>query len=384
MKAQHTFGLKLSWLRVTVIFLIDIAILALAKHWPDALGSADRARWPGVGLAVVITAAALITHRRVPLTAAVVARAADRFASPAAALTAGRTAASDHQRRYSREVVGIRQHHGHLVTVIGIETPVSTGRHSGAPTQAAVLPVELVAVGIRQFDVRLDGIDIVSVQTADDPDGEPGASGSHRRTWLILRLDPLRNAGAIAARESVAATLTAATERLAHSLNERRIDARILSADEFADVDAALLAGLQPGRIRRRRRRLKQKEHKGPRQYAATFWVSPRDITSANLERLWLRETDATVVTVRLAAHRNRTTISVLVRFHRASRLRRKAYAGLNRLNGRQLTALRTSMPAPGHRTLALPTRTVDGDETLQVPLAAPAPPAPARVKMPA
>lgn len=398
MKAQHTFGLNLSWLRVTTVFLIDIAILAIAGHWPDELGTAARAWWPGVGLAAVVTMAALITHRRVPLTAIVLARILDRFANPASFLSEGCTPGFDHRRRYSHDVVGLREHRGQLVTVIAVgpPPPQTSGRHGRGHRPPAALPAGLAAAALRQFDVRLDGIDIVSVRTrhaGDDGDTSPADDGptpaapvvaDSRDTWLILRMDPMRNADAVAVRDSVAATLAVATERLAHDLQERHIMARVLPAEEFADVDAAVLAGLSPTRIRRRRRRLKQKQRKGSKQLAATFWMSPRDITTENLERLWQPEADTTAVTVRLTARNHHTEVSVLVRYHSADRLRRSMSAGLNRLNGRQLTALRTSLPTPRNRTLAVPARPVDEQGSLQVPLGPTAGQPLARVRVPA
>lgn len=403
MKAQHSFGLNLSWLRVTTVFLIDLAILRLAGHWPTELGSPARAWWPGVGVAVVVTAAALITHRRVPLTSIVLARVLDRFANPATFLNEGCTPGFDHRRRYSHDVVGLREHRGQLVTVIAVAPPpAASGRHARRHQPLGALPAGLAAAALRQFDVRLDGIDIVSVRTCDttcdatsDGDTDTGPAEDEqapavpdtagpRDTWLILRMDPMRNAEAVAVRDSVAATLAAATERLAQTLQERHIVTRVLPAEEFGQVDATVLAGLQPTRIRRRRRRLKQKHRKGPRQYAATFWMSPRDITTANLEQLWQRAADTTAVTVRLTAQHNHTDVSVLVRYHTGSRLRRNMWAGLNRLNGRQLTALRTSLPTPMRRTLAVPARQLDDHEPLQVPLGPTAQQPLARVKLPA
>jgi len=392
MRAQHTFGLTLSWLRVTTVFLIDMAILAIARHWPDQLGSTARAWWPGVGLAALVTAAALITHRRMPLTTVVAARVFERFADPAALLTEGRTTAFDHRRRYSRDVVGIREYRGRLVTVVAVSPPPAStsGRHRRGPRPVIALPAGLVAANLRQFDVRLDGIDVVSVGTCDASPGAdratpaPPVAPSHRDTWLILRMDPMRNADAVAVRDSVAATLAAATERLAHDLQERHIDARILRSAEFDQVDAAVLAGLQPTRIRRGRRRLMQKQRKGPKQYAATFWMSPRDIDYPNLAQLWRSPAAATAVTVRLAARHSRTEVSVLVRYHSATRLRRNTWAGLNRLNGRQLTALRSSLPIPLSRTLAVPARPVHSREALQVPLGPTARQPVARVRLPA
>lgn len=397
MKAQHTFGLNLSWMRVTTVFLIDLAILRIAGHWPDQLGTASRAWWPGVGLAALVTMGALITHRRVPLTAIVLARVLDRFASPATFLNEGCTPGFDHRRRYGHDVVGMREYRGQLVTVIAVEPPRpdTFSRHVRGPRPSPALQAGIVADALRQFDVRLDGIDIVSVQTCDAaPDGDtaPGDDGQTpaapapgpRNTWLILRMDPMRNADAVAARDSVAATLAAATERLAHGLQEQHLIARVLPAEEFDRVDAAVLAGLQPTRIRRRRRRLKQKQPKGPKQYAATFWMSPRDITTANLERLWLPAVDTTAITVRLAPQNHHTEVSVLVRYHSANRLRRNMWTGLNRLNGRQLTALRTSLPTPMRRTLAVPARQVGEQDSLQVPLGPTAQQPLARVRVPA
>jgi len=302
MKAQHSLGLNLSWLRVTTVFLIDIGILCLAVHWPAQLGTAERAWWPAVGLAAALTTAALITHRRVALTTIAMARLLDRFATPAAFLTEGCTPGFDHRRRYSRTVVGLREHRGRLVSVIAVPEPAAepAGRHRRVAAPAATLPADLVAASLRQFDVHLDGIDIVSICTRvrpDDDSGEEAApateahSAGPRDNWLILRMDPMHNADALAVRDSVAAMLAAATERLAQDLVEHRLDARILSAEEFDQVDAAVLAGLQPTRLRRRRRRLKQQQRKGHKQFAATFWMSPRDITTQNLEQLWLPET---------------------------------------------------------------------------------------------
>jgi type VII secretion protein EccE len=323
------------------------------------------------------------------------ARILDRFANPASFLSEGCTPGFDHRRRYSHDVVGLREHRGQLVTVIAVESPPQTsGRHGRGHRPPTALPAGLAAAALRQFDVRLDGIDIVSVRTrhaAADGDTSPADDGQTptapvaadaRDTWLILRMDPMRNADAVAVRDSVAATLAVATERLAHDLQERHIMARVLPAEEFADVDAAVLAGLSPTRIRRRRRRLKQKQRKGSKQLAATFWMSPRDITTENLERLWQPEADTTAVTVRLIARNHHTEVSVLVRYHSSDRLRRNMSAGLNRLNGRQLTALRTSLPTPRNRTLAVPARPVDEQESLQVPLGTTAeqPLAPVRV----
>jgi type VII secretion protein EccE len=382
MKEQHRFGMTLSWPRITSVFVIDVAVLALASHWPDAWQTDHIAWWTGVAVAVIVTILGLATYRRNTLASALAARVLDRFADPQAMLTAGRTPAIDHQRRFGRDVVGIREFQGQLVALIAVEArdDFSSGRHRYPEESSTMLPVEAVAARLRHLDVRFDEIDIVSVGTglpAGDDDAsdakhradEYSAVGPHN-TWLVLRMDPLRNITAVAARDSVASTLAAATERLAHDLDGRRCAARPVTADEFADVDASVLAGLQPAHISARRRRLKYEEPEGPKEYVTSFWVSPDDITTETLQHLWLPDTNATAVTVRLIARGGGADVSAWVRYHSAKRLRREVWSGLNRLTGRQLAAVCASLPAPTARPqLVVPARPLDDTEELSVPV---------------
>ena len=369
MKEQSRFGITLSWARITSVFLIDIAVLAVASHWPQAWDANHIAFWVGVALAVAVTIVGLVTHRRNTLASALGARVLDRFADPQATLTAGRTPAVNHQRRYGRDVVGIREYQGHLVSAIAVEAREEpTGRHRPRETPLAGLPLDAVVNRLRQFDVRLDEIDIVSVAT------QSAGAGDHR-TWLLLRMDPQRNVAAVAARDSVAATLAAATERLALDLDEGRLTARPVTADEFADLDAAVLAGLEPAHVSARRRRLRYDEPAGSKEYVTSFWVSPKDITSKTLLRLWQPETNATAVTVKLVARHGGAEVSVWVRYHSANRLPKKLWGGLNRLTGRQLSAVSASLPVPTTRPpLVVPGRLLAYRERLSVPVGAAAP----------
>lgn len=385
MKEQRRFGLALSWPRITAVFLIDVAVLTLASHAPKAWQTNHIAWWVGVGIAALVSIVALITYRRVTIASALAARVLDRFSDPEAMLTAGRTPAIDHQRRFGRDKVGIRTYHGRLVGVIAVEDrgEAQSGRHRHPGVSAATLAVEAVAARLRQYDVRLDGIDIVSVgtQRADGADSDafwpdvPVSTNGHpaigrRTTWLVVRMDPQRNVAAVAARDSLASTLAGAVERLARDLDGRGCTARPVTADEFAAVDTAVLAGLQPAHIRSRRRRLKHEEPQGPKEFVTSFWVSPRDITSETLDRLWLQDTDATAVTVRLRPRRGRVEVSAWVRYHSGARLPKDAWAGLNRLTGRQLVAVCASLPVPAVRSpLVVPGRELRDHEQLWVPL---------------
>jgi type VII secretion protein EccE len=368
MKEQSRFGVTLSWARLTGVFLIDVAVLALASRWPEDANHI--AFWVGVAVAVLVTVIGLVTYRRNTLASALSARVLDRFADPQAMLTAGRTPAVNHQRRYGRDVVGMREYQGRLVSAIAVEAREEpAGRHHHREASLAGLPLDAVVNRLRQFDVRLDEIDIVSVATQSADAGE-------HRTWLLLRLDPQRNVAAVAARDSVAAMLAAATERLALDLDEGRLTARPVTAEEFADLDAAVLAGLQPAHVSARRRRLRYAEPTGSKEYVTSFWVSPDDITSDTLQQLWQPDTNATAVTVKLVARRGGADVSVWVRYHSAHRLPKEVWSGLNRLTGRQLSAVLGSLPVPATRPpLVVPGRSLAHHEQLSVPVGAAAPP---------
>lgn len=354
MNAQPPLGLSISWVRVTVVFLVDVAILIAAGRLPESWQPAGW--WSGVGVVVAATLIGLVTYRGVTLPSALAGWLADCSSDAAADLTAACTPAIDHRRRYGREAVGVREHRGRLVTLVAVDEPdvPPAGRHVRHTAAQSSLPVTAVAAGLRQFDVHLDGADIVSVRAGD------GA----RSTWLVLRMDPQRNSRAVASRDSLASTMVAATERLAHDLNGRRCTAWPMSGDELAEVDSAVLADLEPTWRCPGWRRLK---HAGG--YATSFWVSPRHLTSEALDALWPADVDATVVTVRITAHHHGHDVSAWVRYHSYEPLAKSVWAGLNRFTGRQLPAVRAGLPAPATRPLRVPSRRLSSDDELAVPL---------------
>jgi type VII secretion protein EccE len=379
-KAQRRLGLALSWRWITPAFLTDVAVLVLASHLPVP-APPTVAWWVGVAVAAVVAIAFLLTYRGITV-GSTLARwvwdwSADMWESSpdsVATLSPGCTPAIDHRRRFGRDVVGVREYEGHLVAVIAVDEKADapSGRHQSQTVSPATLPVAVVAAALRQFDVRLDAIDIVSVRKrhvseASDKSAPPSVddrpAGIECGTWLVLRMDPQQNVAAVAVRDSVASTFAAVAERLAHDLDGQRCAARPLTADELAEVDTAVMAGLEPARTRPGLRHLKHFDG-----YATSFWVSPRDITSETLDRLWLHDTDATVVIIRLTAAADRAEVSAWVRYHSAERLGKDVWAGLNRLTGRQLAVVRASLPAPTKRPLlVVPARALRDHEQLAV-----------------
>jgi type VII secretion protein EccE len=364
MKAETRLGLTLSWPPITSAFLIDVAVLLVARHLPGV--PQNVAWWVGVAIAAVVTITVVLAYRTITLASALARWVWDWSNDSAATLTQGCTPAIDHRRRFGRDVIGVREYQGQAVAVIAVGEKADglSGRHQRQTVSSGTLPVAVVAAALHQFDVRLDAIDIVSVRKRHIPGAaDDSPAGIEGGTWLVLRMDPQQNVAAVAARDSVASTLAAVVERLASDLDGRRCAARPLTADELAEVDTAVVAGLQPASSRPGLRHLKHVDG-----YATSFWVSPWDITSETLDQLWLPDTDATVVTMRVTAAAGWAWVSAWVRYHSQQRLGKEVWAGLNRLIGRQLAAVRASLPAPATRPpLVVPARALRDDEQLEV-----------------
>ena len=143
-----------------------IVILLIASHCPDSWqGDYRIAWWVGVGIAAMVTLLSLVTHHGLTVSSGLAGWLWDWSADPGTALAAGCTPAIDYQRRFGRDKVGVREYEGRLVTVIAVDGGEDDRRRATASgLRRRPLPVQSVAAGLRQFDVHLDGIDIVSVQ----------------------------------------------------------------------------------------------------------------------------------------------------------------------------------------------------------------------------
>jgi type VII secretion protein EccE len=372
-KTQRPLGIDRSWPRVTCVLLIDLAVLVVASRWPIPQPNARYVWWAGISIAVLVTLLGLMTHQRTAVAAIPLRWVLDRFVDTETALDTSQIAGVDHLRRFGRSTVGIRAHQDQLVSVIAVRAASeSLSRNRGPGLSRATLAVSAVAAGLRQFDVRLSAIDIVSVLT---PTRTEETSGP-KATWLILRFDATDNTAAIALRDSVASTLAAVTERLAGEIDGRRCSARPLTVEEIAQVDVDTLAGLHPGGLRVRRRQLHNTTATDSTYIASSFWLTPQDITSPTLEHLQASTADATVTTIRLVPDSGRgVAVSVVVRLHSEERPSKSATAGLNRLGGRQLAAVRASLPIPtASAAPTVPARRLEVDDELEVPLGSASP----------
>lgn len=367
-------GVAVGWPRLIVLFLICVALLAIGAAIPIRDGW-----WTAAGVAIAVTIVALVTWRGAPLVSLLARLIRLRSAGRRAAITSGVTPPSDHHRSFEQCPVGIRAVGPHLVAVVAVDGPPHSpsvlDRHR--VESFAALPIDVVAAGLQQFDVTLEGIDVVSVGVRRAPKAHhhyapvySGMVGDHpaigqRRTWLVVRFNAPQSVAAIVCRESVAATLGAAAERLARELTSLRCPARVLSADQIAEVDEALLAGADPAALRSGWGRLR---HRGG--YISTYWLSPHDISTANISQLWAPDTDATVVTVQLRrTPTGAATVGALARYHTGGRLREAPLTGLNPFTARHDLGFAAGLAAVGSARATVPSRPLADGEQLTAPV---------------
>jgi type VII secretion protein EccE len=371
MTSTFPLGLALGWARLVSVFVADVALLGAG------MAAAGRAGWwTGLAAGVLLSAAALVCWRGAPLLTLAWRSVRGRrtnLGAPAGQL-------GDHERTFGSGPVGIRALGTHLVAVVAVDGQPHSPSVLDYPRAVSMtsLPLAAVADGLRQFDVTLAGIDIVSAGSrraakTHHPYAEAYSSevGDHpavgqRHTWLVIRLDATASARAVIWRESVAATLGAAAEWLAQQLTGQRIGARVLTGEQIRAADEALLAGADPAALRPGWRRLR---HGGG--YVQTYWMSPRDISTASIDRLWAPDVEAAVVSIQLRLSPNGApTVGVAVRYHTGYPLAEPPLTGLNPWTGRHDLALDTGLLVAA-APVEVPARELAAGEGLRAPIGA-------------
>lgn len=357
--------------------LAAVLAVAAACVFAGATVGGHAGWWAGVVIAALVAVMVLVCWRGAALLDlgwTALTRRASHADDPAGDL-------SDYVRTYGRaEGVGLRGAGADVVAVVAVDGPPHSPSvlDYGQVESLVKLPLAAVARGLRQCDVTLEGIDIVSAGSRRAPQSHHPYSpvysseiGDHpavgqRRTYLVVRFHAVRGAAAVVWRDSVAATVGAAAEWLADELTSMRLPSRVLTAEQIRDADTVLLAGIEPSTVRPGWRRLR---HSGG--YVQTYWVSPRDISDATLDRLWAPDTDATVVSVQLRlTDSGATTVGATVRYNTGSPLAAPPLTGLNPLSGRHDAGLMAGLIRPGP-VLDVPCRELDREETTAAPVAA-------------
>jgi len=147
----------------------------------------------------------------------------------------------------------------------------------------------------QSLGLAIESLSVVSVgsrrgSTGDFPRvydtliGTPPYAGQ-RETWLIVRINALSNAEALQWRASIGTATLAAAQRIAATLRQNGIRAKVATAADIVELERRLgNSGLNAHHQRWRTTR-------GEGGWLTTYWYRPVDITAENLAHGWtLRE----------------------------------------------------------------------------------------------
>ncbi|WP_238845863.1 type VII secretion protein EccE [Nocardia terpenica] len=264
-----------------------------------------------------------------------------------------------------------------LTTMLRIDPPPDTLTllRRGSLSTDQVLPLSEIARCLEQFDIGLESVDVISTGTRT-ANNEAVLSGyaytvaplmgmyheilgplpaiAHRTVWIVLRLDPLANAQAVANRggggEGALRSAIIATRRVANRLAARGITASILTSAEMNGVMRQLTRGIPVEDYTELQNSL---EHNGI--HLVTYEIGEELIDADGLAQIWASPSLATTVTVRLRSARepgtpaeNRSAgveLEARVRYDMGAAPEAPPLPGLRELPRRQQWALLDGLP---------------------------------------
>ena len=284
-------------------------------------------------------------------------------------------------------LIGFRWDGRTLLSLLKIEEnpQAMTIMEPGMTVSGETVPVQALVDCLRQFDITLDSIDVLSqgarsqghsqVAAVYDAVLGPLPAIAQRNVWIAVRFDPARCAGAVrrrgGGRDGILRTATTATRRVANRLTESGLRTRVLSASEIGQATNQLTDGVSLATVEETWRTCREGRFR-----LRSFAIKPRMLTTGGLGLLWTIPSYSTTVCLSLRHDRVRGPIQVrgLARFDTHGRVRIHL-ADLTHLRGHQFSALAASLPVPqpGRQVKhwAYTAGDADGDkdfEHLQVP----------------
>lgn len=306
------------------------------------------------------------------------------FDIPAAPSPAGN---SSIRSSAGNDTIGARWVENTLITVLRVApagpaaTHLTPGRATVADPAGQVVPLDALAECINPFDIRLESIEVIShgvrswgggpiAQTYHRTLG-PLAATAHRSVLVVLRLNPLECADAVARRGGGAVgalrTATITTRRVAKRLSESGLRVSVLSGAEITSVTGQLAEGaplddmtedwtsIASGQLRFR-----------------SAAIDPAAMSSV-LGSVWVNSALSTTATIRLRHDADgMLEVSGLIRFAELPSAGRTADPlpdGLTALEGHQFDALAASLPiaVPARLDRRLPSlRGVEADRLVR------------------
>ncbi|MCZ8380184.1 type VII secretion protein EccE [Mycobacterium sp. CPCC 205372] len=341
--------LPLSHLLVTQVLATAGLVVWQRSGWPwwaCALGVvvgcvATVGRWHGTTLPGAV--AARLDHRRQRR------RRRDQLDVPHAFDHFG----SDEQR------YGFRWDGRTLLTVLEIDDVPDdlTILDAGKTVSGAMVPLDILADCLTQFDIDLDSIDLIShgarshghtpVAAVYDAVLGPLPAIAHRTVRVVVRLDPSRCPRAVAlrggGRAGLVRTAMVATRRVANRLTESGLRVQVLSAADIGRAVGQLCDGVNLSNLR------EEWTHCADGNFRLTSFALDGTMLSTHaLGRVWTVPSYSTTIALTM---RNGGTGSIAVtgvaRFDTFGEIDPDRLSGLSALPGRQFRAILASLPFP-------------------------------------
>ncbi len=258
--------------------------------------------------------------------------------------------------------VGFRWDGQELLSLIKIdENPrAMTVLEPGMTVSGEMVPIQVLVDSLRQFDITLSSIDVISQGARSSGHSEVAAvydavlgplpAIAQRTVWIAVRFDPSRCTDAVTrrggGRDGIVRTATTATRRVANRLTEAGLAPNIMSATGIAQATNQLSDGVNLTSVEENWRMCREGQFQ-----LRSFAVKANALTTAGLGLMWTVPSYSTTVCLSLRDHGDRDLIEVrgLARFdsHGRSRIRVR---GLTHLRGFQYSALVSSLPMPVQR----------------------------------
>jgi type VII secretion protein EccE len=255
--------------------------------------------------------------------------------------------------------IGFRWDGTTLLSLIKIdENPQAlTVMEPGMTVSGEMVPVHALLDCLRQFDITLDSIDIISqgarssghtaVAAAYDAVLGPLPAIAQRNVWIAVRFDPSRCPEAVrrrgGGRDGILRTATTATRRVGNRLAEAGLRPRILGASGIALATNQLSDGVNLAMLEE-----SWETCRDGRFRLSSFAVGPEMLTTAGLGVLWTVPSYSTTVCLSLRGDESPDVVKVrgLARFDSEFGVPENL-PGLIHLRGQQFSALACSLPIP-------------------------------------
>lgn len=255
--------------------------------------------------------------------------------------------------------IGFRWNGSTLLSLLKIdENPRAlTVLEPGVTVSGEMVPVQALLDCLRQFDITLESIDIISqgarsaghtdVAAVYDSVLGPLPAIAQRTVWIAVRFNPSRCAEAVRRRggdrDGILRAATTATRRVANRLAEAGLQPQFLPASGIAAATNQLSDGVNLGTVEETWEDCREGHFR-----LSSFAVQPNMLTTAGLGLLWTVPSYSTTVCLSLRESAEEDVVQVrgLVRFDSDVRVPTQL-RGLIPLHGQQFSALAATLPIP-------------------------------------